>query len=483
MRRLGVVPAFLIMALLARRGSADDGVDELGPTKHEVGVFTGGFISNYYNQFYDPLKWPGLTRPTMDTLNPEFGLRYAYFLGRHVGAEVEGSIVAAGFGYGTAALYGLTAQAVFQSPGRLTPFATLGVGLRGVSSSTFGTEANYPIHVGAGVRFYATTSIALRLDVRYLRGPSEQDPYTLNAGYGEFNVGVSWVPGAVTRTAPPDPDPDHDGVLGAADKCPDEAGPGTPDGCPIRDRDHDGILDNVDKCPDEPETVNGYKDDDGCPDTVPDTDGDGIDDLHDKCPTEAEDKDGFQDEDGCPDPDNDKDGVVDAKDKCPNEAGPVENAGCPDVDTDKDGIVDRLDNCPNEPGTEANHGCKAKQLVVITKDQLKILDQVKFQTGTAKLSKASNGLLDNIERVLTAHPTIKKLKVDGFTDNVGKAEMNLKLSQDRAEAVVAYLVKKGVAADRLVATGHGEGSPIGDNKTAKGRAENRRVEFNIAADE
>ena len=215
-------------------------------------------------------------------------------------------------------------------------------------------------------------------------------------------------------------------MLGDADKCPNEPGPGTPDGCPVKDRDGDGIYDNVDKCPDQPETVNGYQDQDGCPDTVPDTDGDGIDDLHDKCPTEPEDKDGFQDADGCPDPDNDGDGVLDAKDKCPNVAGPVENAGCPDVDTDGDGIVDRLDNCPNEPGTAANHGCKAKQLVTFTKNQLQILDQVRFQTGTAKLSKASNALLDNIARVMIAHLEIWKIKVEGHTDNVGKSEKRIR---------------------------------------------------------
>ena len=452
-----------------------------------VGVFVGGFINNYFNQFYDYLKWPGTspatTRPTMDTLNPEFGLRYAYFFGPHIGAEIEGSIAAAGFGYGTAALYGLNAQLILQSPGRLTPFAAVGFGLRGVDSSTFGVEAHYPLHIGAGIRYFVSRSIALRADVRFLRGPSDKDPYTLDASYGEFNIGVSWAPGSAPPVVRVDPDPDHDGVIGLADKCPNEAGPGTPDGCPIKDSDHDGILDNVDKCPNEPETVNGYKDDDGCPDTVPDTDGDGIDDLHDKCPTEAEDKDGFQDEDGCPDPDNDGDGVLDAKDRCPKEAGPVENGGCPDVDTDGDGIVDRLDNCPNEPGTAANHGCKAKQLVVITKNQLQILDQVKFQTGTAKLSTASNALLDNIQRVLGAHGEIKKIRVEGFTDNVGKRDMNQKLSQARAESVVAYLIKKGIAAERLLAVGHGEDSPIGDNKTAKGRAENRRVEFNIVADD
>src|SRR5690606_12194421 len=126
-----------------------------------------------------------------------------------------------------------------------------------------------------------------------------------------------------------------------------------------------------------------------------------------------------------------------------------------------------------------NHGCKTKQLVVITKTQLQILDQVKFVTGSAKLSKASNRLLDNIARVLIAHPEIWKVRSEGHTDNVGKPEKNLKLSQDRAASVVAYLAKKGVAPERLEAVGHGDTMPIEDNSTAKGRAQNRRVEFHI----
>ena len=497
MRNLTFVATCVALSCFARVSIADDVTADVstaneteapyGPSTMEAGVFAGGFISNYYHQFYDTMKFPVLgTRPLLDTVDPQFGARYAVFINRYFGIEGEGTIIAAGLqgSTNTAQIYGLTLQAILQYPARVTPFVGLGVGLAHTSSDTLGSDTDWPIHAGAGIKFYATHAVALRADVRYLRGPSEQAPYTLNAGYGEFSVGVSWVPGAAAPPPKPyvDPDPDHDGVLGDADKCPNEPGPGTPDGCPVKDKDGDGIYDNVDKCPDQPETVNGYQDQDGCPDVVPDTDGDGIDDLHDKCPGEPEDKDGFQDADGCPDPDNDGDGVMDAKDKCPNVAGPVENAGCPDVDTDGDGIVDRLDNCPNEAGTEANHGCKAKQLVTITKNQLQILDQVRFQTGTAKLSKASNALLDNIARVMLAHLEIWKIKVEGHTDNVGKSDANQKLSEDRAASVVKYLEGKGVAPERLQAVGHGDTSPLADNTSAKGREANRRVEFNIVSE-
>src|SRR5690606_18155294 len=86
------------------------------------------------------------------------------------------------------------------------------------------------------------------------------------------------------------------------------------------------------KCPMEPEDMDGFQDDDGCPEA--DNDGDGLADAQDKCPNEAEDKDGFQDDDGCPDPDNDGDGVADASDKCVDQPetknGYQDDDGCPD---------------------------------------------------------------------------------------------------------------------------------------------------------
>ncbi len=465
--------------------------DEYGPSKIEAGIFLGGFISNYFHQFYDPdLEGRGVVE--LDRVNPLFGGRFAVFPNPYVGIEVEPSVILASTkmdGDG-AQIYGLGFGVLLQKPGRITPYLGLGFDIKHVSSdeNVLGSDTDVPLHAAIGARFWLSKAIALRADLRWLRGPSQGHPvddpsYTLNASYGEFSLGVSFNPGAskseVVVAPPVDLDPDKDGVVGDADKCPNEAGAASPDGCPVKDTDGDGIVDKDDKCVDQAETVNTFDDNDGCPDTVPDTDADGLDDVADKCKDQAEDKDAFQDEDGCPDPDNDGDGVLDAKDKCPGTQGPVENNGCPDTDNDGDGIVDRLDNCPQEKGTEKNHGCKTKQLVVITKNQLQILDQVKFVTGSAKLSKASNKLLDNIARVLLSHLEIWKVKVEGHTDNVGNSEKNLKLSQDRAASVVAYLVKKGVAPERLEAIGHGDTKPIEDNGTSKGRAQNRRVEFNI----
>lgn len=272
----------------------------------------------------------------------------------------------------------------------------------------------------------------------------------------------------------PEADNDADGVLDAKDRCPDEAGLPENQGCPDPDTDGDGIGDGADKCPKQPGPAENH----GCPDR--DTDKDGIIDRLDECPGEPEDLDGIKDEDGCPDLDDDGDGVLDAADGCPKVPGPVENRGCPDTDRDGDGVMDRVDNCPDEPGPAENQGCKKRQLVQITAQRLEILDMVYFQSGKSKLLRRSNPLLNNIAAVLNAHPEIERIIIEGHTDNVGSDKLNLRLSQQRAEAVRNYLVKKGfVDAKRVEARGHGESKPIATNETSEGRATNRRVEFNI----
>ena len=280
-------------------------------------------------------------------------------------------------------------------------------------------------------------------------------------------------------------DRDGDGIYDGDDKCVTK--PETvnafedEDGCPDEapDADGDGILVPTDQCPAEAENKNGFQDDDGCPDTVPDTDGDGLSDPTDNCPAMAEDKDGFEDDDGCPDDDNDRDGVTDLSDRCPMEAGVVENGGCPDTDRDGDTVVDRLDNCPDEPGTVKNHGCKDKQLVVFTGGSIDLLDIVYFKTNKAEIQKRSFKLLKNVASVVRAHTEIKRITVEGHTDNQGDDDYNKDLSQRRAQAVADFLVANGVDAAILTPIGYGEERPIKDNRTKKGRAANRRVEFKI----
>jgi len=215
------------------------------------------------------------------------------------------------------------------------------------------------------------------------------------------------------------------------------------------DLDGDGIPDNVDQCPRVPEDKDGFQDDDGCPDL--DNDGDGIPDKQDKCPNEPEDKDGFEDDDGCPDPDNDKDGVLDASDKCPNEPGPPPD-GCP----------------------------KKYNLVVVTEKKIELKQTVFFETGRAHIRTISHPLLNEVAQALRDNPTLK-VEIQGHTDSQGADALNLKLSQQRAQAVQIYLIKRGITSDRLVPKGYGESVPIADNRTAQGRSQNRRVEFVITS--
>jgi outer membrane protein OmpA-like peptidoglycan-associated protein len=105
-----------------------------------------------------------------------------------------------------------------------------------------------------------------------------------------------------------------------------------------------------------------------------------------------------------------------------------------------------------------------------------VLEGVNFKSGTAVLLPASDQILDNVAKALIAHPEVK-VEISGHTDADGKDSYNMKLSQQRANAVKNYLVKKGVPAARLVAKGYGELHPIADNKTPEGKAKNRRVEL------
>jgi len=144
-------------------------------------------------------------------------------------------------------------------------------------------------------------------------------------------------------------------------------------------------------------------------------------------------------------------------------------------------VPDVEDNCPNEPGPASNHGCplSKKQLVAVTKEGVQILEKVEFATGKSTIAKKSLGLLDQVAAVLAAHPELGHVEVQGHTDSAGNAEKNRALSQARANAVVAYLVKKQVDPARLVGKGYGPDVPIADNATARGRDQNRRVEFKV----
>lgn len=278
-------------------------------------------------------------------------------------------------------------------------------------------------------------------------------------------------------------DTDGDGVADYKDLCPN-----TPEeaynhidihGCPL-DSDHDGIYDYLDQCPNTPMAAYGMVDSVGCP---LDTDGDGVADYLDLCPETPEEAYGLVDANGCP-IDTDKDGIPDYLDKCsntiPEARNYVDSLGC-NLDTDKDGVDDYEDLCPTIPGVKANLGCPEVKREV--RNLLnKAMSGIQFETGKATIKKNSYGILNDIAKIFIENPTYI-VEVQGHTDNVGKHDYNVDLSDRRANSVRTYLINQGVPANRLTAHGYGPDKPIADNNTSAGRAKNRRVEFNITFEE
>jgi outer membrane protein OmpA-like peptidoglycan-associated protein len=284
-------------------------------------------------------------------------------------------------------------------------------------------------------------------------------------------------------------DQDCDGIMDTSDQCPltpeDRDQFKDQDGCPDPDNDQDKILDLVDSCPLEPEDKDQFQDQDGCPD--PDNDQDGILDTKDKCPLDPEDYDQFQDQDGCPDPDNDLDGIIDVRDKCPLEPEDhdqfQDQDGCPDPDNDQDQIPDITDRCPIDPenrnGFEDTDGCPDRQLVTVSCEKINFQGKIYFATAKAVIQRRSFPLLNEIAKMLASHPEIKRIRVEGHTDNRGSDAYNFRLSDARAASVLGFLAQKGISERRLMSKGFGESKPIASNRTRSGRAENRRVAFII----
>ncbi len=235
----------------------------------------------------------------------------------------------------------------------------------------------------------------------------------------------------------------------------------------VVDTDGDGVPDDQDKCP----TVAGLAKYNGCP--IPDTDGDGVNDEEDKCPTVA----GIAKYHGCPIPDTDGDGINDEEDKCPTVAGVAKYHGCPIPDTDGDGLNDEEDRCPTVAGPKDNFGCPVIKKEVKAKVE-KAAKNIFFQTGKSTLLAKSFASLDGVVSVMKEDASLN-IDVKGHTDNTGKAELNQTLSQQRADAVKAYLVKKGIDESRITSNGYGDTQPIATNATAAGRQQNRRVEMVI----
>ena len=320
----------------------------------------------------------------------------------------------------------------------ISPYVTLGAGL-----SKYGGYYGAFVPAGVGLQINLFDEAFLLINSQYRIPVTENVAYHL---YHSIGIAGNVVKRKVAEPAPLPPPP-----------APAVEEP--------KDRDKDGVLDENDKCPD----VAGVASMQGCPDQ----DGDGVTDADDKCPGTA----GLSKYQGCPIPDTDKDGINDENDKCVDVAGVARYQGCPVPDTDKDGVNDEEDKCPGETGPASNYGCPVIEEAVVTKVN-KAAQNIFFVTGSAKLLAKSNASLNGVVSILNENPSYK-VDIDGHTDNVGKAEFNQTLSEARANAVRNYFMSKGIDESRLIAIGHGFDAPIADNKTAAGRAKNRRVEMKL----
>lgn len=326
----------------------------------------------------------------------------------------------------------------------IDPYLGIGGGYTWVDDIGAGT-----LNGTLGLKYWISEKVALNLQSSYKH--SFEDSL---AKHFQHSFGITFKFGGT--------DTDGDGIYDNLDACPEVAGLEAFNGCP--DSDNDGIEDSKDDCPNEA----GLAEFNGCPDA----DGDGVIDGKDDCPTVA----GLKSLNGCPDADGD--GIADAKDNCPNEAGPAANKGCPYQDKDGDGVLDKDDKCPDVAGTVANNGCP--EITVEEKKQLnEYAKTILFDTGRATIKDQSKQVLADIITILNKYPDAK-FTVEGHTDSVGRETTNQKLSEARALSVKDYLVANGVNQFRLSSTGYGESKPIADNKTKAGRAQNRRVEINLA---
>jgi OOP family OmpA-OmpF porin len=207
-----------------------------------------------------------------------------------------------------------------------------------------------------------------------------------------------------------------------------------------------------------------------------DRDGDTVADLYDDCPDEPGD-----DENGCPrNRDSDGDGIKDKSDKCPKEWGDGVD-GCPIPDKDSDSILDDDDSCVDEAevfnGIDDTDGCPDELPEEVKKFE-GVIQGILFDTGKSTIRKKSKPVLVKVVDLLKKYPQLR-VEISGHTDNVGKDEDNVKLSQARADAVKAWLVEKGIEESRITTRGAGPNEPIADNKTKKGRSKNRRIEFKV----
>ncbi len=222
----------------------------------------------------------------------------------------------------------------------------------------------------------------------------------------------------------------------------------------------------------------------------------------DPCPGEEEDLDGYQDDDGCPEPtlvsvivvDDATDEVLDVAKVVVRIPGQKASGTTPfEYPFEAGDVLIRARAEGYEPGVlsyavvngppvEAEIRLKpvdAPTRMRVYRKRIDLETSIQFETNSAVIKPESFGLLDNAVRILDEYAEIAKLRIEGHTDERGRAEYNLDLSKRRAASVVQYLVDKGIDPARLSSEGFGEEQPLDDRSVPEAWAKNRRVDFFI----
>ena len=420
----------------------------------EPGVFAGAVFPGQNHELYAYDKdWQPYARAA-----PTFGLRLAYLPLRFLGAELEGAlgpvtvVDAMAEDNSRALLFAARGHLIAELPlASIVPFILLGGGLLGTRGDALGSDRDLVAHFGGGVKVHVHRNVAVRLDLRGTVG-SGRGTDTRRVVHPELLLGIS-----------------------------------VPLGLRGRDSDGDGLFDPgqrarpEDACPAQP----GRLRDRGCPDSDADT----VPDPDDRCPAET----GLVDRRGCPRlRDRDQDHVFDpdqvdipppGADRCPDLPGDPAYIGCPPPDSDRDGALDSTDKCPTRSevwnGYQDDDGCPDDLPVDLTALS-GTLRGINFAFMSATITAGSRPALDRAVAVMLTYPSIR-IEIQGHTDDEGDATLNQEISRRRAEAVRQYMIRGGVPAERLRAVGLGGARPIADNRSAAGKAKNRRIELLLIA--
>ena len=340
------------------------------------------------------------------------------------------------------------------------------------------------IPLGLGVQYLLSDRTVLEATGGYNRTGTDQikgvSPSTNNDAYWSYSLGLTVLGESGSA------DPDHDGLTNAEEKelgtdphNADTDGDGVSDGDEVhvyhtdplkKDTDGDGLSDSTEIFQYHTDALKVDTDGDGL------SDGDEILKYHtDPLKTDT-DGDGLSDGDEVlkyhTDPlkmDTDGDGLSDGDEVLKYHTDPLK------IDTDR-GTVSDGDEIKNGTNPLDSTDDVKKPEIKVELGQAIVLEGIVFESGKSDIQAQSDSVLQLAYNTMKQNPEIT-IEIRGYTDNTGGKKKNLKLSQDRADAVKNYLVAKGITADRIATKGFGPDQPVASNKTKEGRQKNRRIEF------